>query len=121
MNYKYGFEKLEVWQDARYLVKKIYKLTAKYPSSEKFGLVNQMRRCAVSISSNIAEGTGRTGVKDQAHFYSMAYSSCLELMSQTILSLDLEFIIKEEEADIRGHIQLVSNKINALRKERLSR
>jgi len=121
MNYKYGFEKLEVWQHARQLVKKIYKLTAKYPSSEKFGLTNQMRRCAVSISSNLAEGTGRNSSKDQAHFYSMGYSSCLELMSQTILSLDLEFISKEEEADIREHIELVSNKINALRRARLSR
>ena len=68
MNYKYGFEKLQVWQDARQLVKIIYKLTAKYPSSEKFGLTNQMRRCAVSISSNLAEGTGRNSSKDQAHF-----------------------------------------------------
>ena len=121
MNYKYGFEKLQVWQDARQLVKIIYKLTAKYPSSEKFGLTNQMRRCAVSISSNLAEGTGRNSSKDQAHFYSMGYSSCLELMSQTILSLDLEFLDKEDETDIREHIELVSNKINALRKARLNR
>jgi len=121
MNYNFGFEKLQVWQDARQLVKKIYKLTAKYPSSEKFGLANQMRRCSVSISSNIAEGAGRKSAKDQAHFYSMGYSSCLELMSQTILSLDLEFIDNNDESDIREHIQLVSNKINALRKARLSR
>lgn len=80
------------------MVRKVYKLTGKYPSSEKFGLRNQMRRCSISISSNIAEGTGRTRAKDQAHFYSVGYSSCLELMNQTILSLDLEFISKEEEA-----------------------
>jgi len=52
MSYKYGFEKLNVWQDTRILVKDIYKLTADFPSSEKFGLTNQMRRCSISISSN---------------------------------------------------------------------
>ncbi len=59
MDYTYSFEKLEVWQKARQLVKVIYNLTRRYPEDERFGLVSQMRRCAISIASNLAEGTAR--------------------------------------------------------------
>jgi four helix bundle protein len=54
---KYSFEKLEVWQDARVLTKTVYKITKGYPDDEKFGLINQMRRAAISVSSNIVEGS----------------------------------------------------------------
>lgn len=67
--YQYGFEKLEVWKDSKELVKKIYILTEQLPKTETYGLLSQMRRAAISISSNLAEGSGRTHQKDQAHFF----------------------------------------------------
>jgi len=82
----YSFEKLEVWKEAIQLAVKTYKITDLYPSEEKFGLISQMRRCSVSVSSNIAEGTARLTNKDKAHFMTMAYSSALKLLNQAIIS-----------------------------------
>lgn len=114
--YTYPFEKLDVWQLAKQLVVKIYSLTKGFPSDEKFGMVNQMRRAAVSVSSNIAEGSSRNSQKDQANFYGMAYSSLMELLNQLIISNELSWVSGEELAIIRNDIEVVSFKINALRK-----
>ncbi len=114
--YIYSFEKLEVWQLSKKFVVKIYKATEKFPANEKFGLVNQMRRAAVSICSNLAEGSGRTTKKDQAHFYSMSYSSLMELLNQLLISVDLNFMTEKDLLPTRTDIEIVSMKINALRK-----
>ena len=79
-------------------------------------MVNQMRRAAVSVSSNIAEGSSRNSQKDQANFYGMAYSSLMELLNQLIISNELSWISNEELSIIRKDIEVVSFKINALRK-----
>lgn len=79
--YQHSFEKLNVWQESISLVECVYKATKKFPSSEKFGLISQMRRCAVSIASNIAEGSSRITAKDKAHFSTLAFSSCMELLN----------------------------------------
>jgi four helix bundle protein len=118
--YKFSFEKLDVWQDSRALTKLIYVVTKSFPDSEKFGLVSQMRRASVSVSSNIAEGSSRTSKKDQAHFYQIAYSSLMELLNQVIISRDLEFLNENHETQIRNSIGKVSNKLNALRKSRIN-
>ena len=118
--YKYSFEKLEVWKDAKDLVKKIYQITENYPKEEIYIMVSQMRRAAISISSNIAEGCGRTNTKDQAHFYQIAYSSTIELLNQIIISYELKFITDNHYFETRLLIEKVSNKINALRKKRLN-
>lgn len=76
-----GFEKLIVWQKARQLSVGIYKLTATYPSEEKFGLISQMRRCSVSMASNIAAGSGRHSPKDKARCTEVNYSSAIEKQS----------------------------------------
>ena len=113
--YTYSFEKLEVWQNARDLAKQIYIATKSYPEDEKFGLTNQMRRAVISISSNIAEGSGRTSNKDFAHFVQISYGSLLELLNQLILSLDLEYISNTIYFEIRPAIEEISNKLNSLR------
>ena len=77
----YSFEKLEVWKETIQLAAKTYKITDLFPKEEKFGLISQMRRCSVSVSSNITEGTARLTNKDKAHFMTMAYSSALELLN----------------------------------------
>ena len=88
----YLFEKLEVWQHARKLAVWTYSMTKKFPSEEKFGLIIQMRRAAISIASNLAEGTSRKTSKDQSHFSTIAYSSTIELLNDLIISNDLSFI-----------------------------
>ena len=75
--YRYSFEKLRVWQNARKFVLDVYKITNNFPAHEKFGLVDQIRRAVVSVPANIAEGSSRLSAKDQAHFTNIAYSSLM--------------------------------------------
>ena len=112
--YQFSFEKLEVWQLAKELVLQIYGISKKFPDNEKYGLVSQMNRAAVSVASNIAEGSSRMSKKDQAHFSQLAYSSLMELVCQLDICKDLDFIAKKEHAKIREKILVLSNKINAL-------
>lgn len=69
----------------------------------------------ISVSSNIAEGFSRKTKKDQAHFYTIAYSSLIELLNQIILSLDLIYIDNEQYLELRSSVELISNQMNALR------
>ena len=110
----YSFEKLGVWQEARSFSVSIYKITAKFPQEEKFGLVSQLRRGTISIASNIAEGSARTSHKDQANFYQIAYSSALEVLNQLIISCDLGFISNEDLVILRDKIESISFKLNSL-------
>lgn len=112
----YSFEKLEVWRLSKELVKTIYKITKGFPREEQFGLTNQMRRAAVSVSSNLAEGTSRITAKDKAHFTVIAYSSLVELLNQVILSYELSHIDEEVYKSIRLQIGELTNKLNALHK-----
>jgi four helix bundle protein len=121
MNYRYSFEKLDVWQKARQLIVKIYKLTSKYPNEEKFGLVSQMRRSSVSITSNIAEGTSRSSLKDQIRFTEIAYGSTLELYCQLVSSLDLGFLSENDFQDIDLELKEITNKLNALKNNQTKR
>ncbi len=70
------------------MVVKVYKLTAAFPDSEKFGIVSQIRRAAISVSSNLAEGTGRNSAKDQAYFYSIFYSSLMDFSRRLRFNTD---------------------------------
>ena len=91
----YSFEKLECWQHARQLAVWVYTVTKKFPEEEKFGIISQMRRAAISIASNIAEGTSRKTSKDQSYFSTISYSSTIELLNDLIISNDLGFIPAE--------------------------
>jgi four helix bundle protein len=93
-----SYKELDVWQQARLLVKNIYQLTKKFPKEEQFGLVGQMRRSVVSIPSNIAEGCGRNHFKDSVQFFFVARGSIYELETPPQLSADLEFTAPEELA-----------------------
>jgi four helix bundle protein len=83
---------LQVWQKARILVKDIYELTKLFPRYEQFGLADQMRRAAISIPSNIAEGFGRNSSKEFRQFLNIARGSCAELQTQVTLAKDLVYI-----------------------------
>jgi len=119
--YIYSFEKLEVWQLAKDFVIDIYQITKKYPENEKYGLVSQLNRAAVSIASNISEGTSRTSNKDQTHFTQIAYSSLMEVICQLIISKDLGFISEDVYLSLRKKAEKISNKLNSLRKSQLNR
>jgi len=112
----YSFEKLEVWHDARKLTKLVYSLTKSFPDDEKFGITSQMRRSVISVSSNIVEGSYRVTGKDKSNFMTIAYSSLMELLNQTIACLDLNYINEDQYNEIRTQIEKVSNKLNALTK-----
>ena len=86
-----------------------------------YGLSNQMKRAAISVVSNIAEGSGRATLKDQANFYQIAFSSIIELINQVIICNDLGFISDEETVLLRNEIEKVSNKLNALRRSRINK
>ncbi len=112
----YSFEKLECWQKARELSTYVYKITLQFPSEEKFGMVSQMRRCVVSIASNIAEGTSRISKKDQAHFSVISYSSAIELLNHCIIAKDLSYMSDEIYLNLREKIESVTYLISQLRK-----
>ncbi len=98
---------------ARQIAVEVYKLTSDFPASEKFGLTNQLRRAAISISSNIAEGSSRRNSKDRRRFIEMGYGSLLEVLSQLIISRDLGYINDANLSHIRPEIEKLSNKMNA--------
>ena len=89
MKKAHNFRELNIWKDSLQLVKKVYLLTSELPKDEKFGLIAQINRCAVSIPSNIAEGSGRTSEKEFLHFLNIAISSSYELETQLILVEEL--------------------------------
>lgn len=117
----FAFEKLKVWEEIIILIKSIYLVTKIYPDDEKFGLVTQMRRAVISVSSNLAEGSARTGLKEQAHFYQFSYSSLMEVLSQLILSKELLYIDAKRYSEIRSQISNVSYLLNQLRKSALTK
>lgn len=88
-------EDLKIWQKSIELVKEVYKLIPLLPKDEKFGLITQIQRCAVSIPSNISEGAGRNSTKEFVHFLSVANGSSFELHTQLILIYELGFLNKE--------------------------
>ena len=92
----FNFEKLEVWQKAIEFADNVYRITKAFPSDERFGLTNQMRRAAVSISSNIAEGTSRNSRIDNARFVEIATGSLFEVVSQAFLSKRLQLLTAED-------------------------
>ncbi len=112
----YSFEKLEAWQNARKLTGWVYRITKYFPEEEKFGIFNQMRRAALAISSNIAEGTSRVTSKDQCHFSTIAYSSTIELLNDLIISLDLLFLNENNYVEGRNLIEKQTYLISQLRK-----
>jgi len=112
----YSFEKLDVWKKSLEFAVKIYKVTKSFPSEEKFGLVNQMRRASISIGSNIAEGSSRKTRKDQGRFYTIAYSSAMEILNQLIISRELNMIDQSIYEELRSDVEVITAMLNRLYK-----
>uniref|UniRef100_UPI00404A1AAC four helix bundle protein n=1 Tax=Flavobacterium sp. TaxID=239 RepID=UPI00404A1AAC len=116
----HNFEKLKIWQKAMDVVVEVYKVSLLLPVDEKFNLIHQIKKCAVSIPSNIAEGSGRNSNKDKARFSEIAYGSSLELLNQVILCHDFEYIDENEYIEIREKITEVNMLIDGLYKSQIS-
>ena len=97
---------LDVWIKSRKLVGDIYAITSNYPKSELYGLVNQIRRCAISIPSNIAEGCGKRTAKDTLKFLYISRGSLYELETQLYLSFDLKYISENELNALLGQVNV---------------
>jgi len=111
-----SFTDLYAWQEGHKLVLMIYEITDKFPNKEIFGLVSQMRRCAVSITSNIAEGFSRATAKDKCQFYSIAHGSLTELQNQLIISRDVKYLDKENFTKIANQTIVVHKLITGLKR-----
>lgn len=96
MNKPMPYNELDVWKKTKELVLFIYTLTKKYPTEEIYCLVNQLRRCSISILSNIAEGYGRESIKEMVQFLFIARGSLFELEAQISISYDLKYITNDE-------------------------
>lgn len=112
-----SFKDLRAWQEAHKLVLMIYDETKNFPKEEIFGLISQMRRCAVSITSNIAEGFSRQSYKEKTQFYSIAQGSLTELQNQLIIAKDVGFITNKKFQEIDGQTIVVHKIISGLIKK----
>ena len=92
IQYNFSYRKLNVYQVSKDLVKEIYRIVNAFPPNEVYALSDQMRRAVVSIPSNIAEGTAKNSPKEQFHFLEISYGSLMELMCQTEIAYDLQYI-----------------------------
>lgn len=108
------FKELKVWQKAFDLSIEIYKATQTFPEEEKYGMSSQMRRAAVSIPSNIAEGHGRNSKKEFIHFLSIARGSVSELMTQLLISQKLEFCSEQITSEIISNLTEIDKMIVGL-------
>jgi four helix bundle protein len=108
------FKKLKVWEKGHQITLAIYKLTARFPKEELYGLTSQMRRAAASIVSNIAEGCGRAGRADFGRFLQMATGSASELEYQLLLAHDLNYLKAEEYQNLEKGVVEVKRMLSAL-------
>lgn len=108
------FRKLKVWGKSHALALQIYKATSQFPQSEEFGLVSQMRRSSASIPTNIAEGCGRGGRQEFAHFLRIAAGSASELEYQLLLSRDLTFLSEDSYRELSDKIAEIKRMLSAL-------
>lgn len=109
-----NFTDLNAWKEGHQVVLLIYGLTNKFPKTELFGLTNQMRRCVVSITSNIAEGFSRQSYKEKVQFYSISQGSVTELQNQILIAKDVGYILEDEFTNVQSRLLVMHKIINGL-------
>ena len=112
-----SFHDLRVWKEAHSFVVLIYKNTKSFPKEELFGITNQIRRAAVSITSNIAEGFGRETLKDRIHFYVIALGSLNETQNQLLVSRDVGYLKSDDWSKLEEQIIIINKMLNGLIKK----
>ena len=111
-----GYKELIVWQKAIALVKRVYEVTSAFPADERFGLVSQMRRAAVSVPSNIAEGQARHTTGEFIHGLSHAEGSLAELDTQLTIAIELKYCSQSMVADLFALLDEIRKMLNSLRR-----
>ena len=111
----YSFETLKAWQEARKLVVSVYRLLDSFPKFENYALCDQIRRAIVSVPSNLAEGSGRSSLKEQIHFIEISYGSLMEAYNQLIIAADLKYIDEQSLESLKPDIDTVAKLLNGLR------
>lgn len=109
-----NFRKLEVWNDARVLVKEVYLISSQLPQTEKFGLISQINRAVISIPANIAEGSAKDSQKDFIRFLQISLGSAYELETHLVLCKDLDFLNNINSLKIISKTQQLQKRIAAL-------
>lgn len=118
--FTYSFEKLEVYQKAMEVSLDLYRLSGSLPRRENFNIISQMDRAVVSITNNIAEGSGRASRREQARFSEIAFGSLTETINLLNWCLRLHYIDEEKHRDLRTRIDEVARMLNGLRKRQLA-
>jgi len=113
----HNYKNLKIWHEAMDLVTEVYSLTKKFPEQERYGLTSQLQRAAVSIPSNIAEGTSRASQKEFKHYLSISMGSAFEVTTQLELSFRLGYINEEEKDRILSINDLLQRKIQSFSKQ----
>lgn len=109
------YKELKIWQKGMVLAQSVYRLTARFPVDERFGLTSQMRRAAVSVPSNIAEGQARQGTREFLQFLSHTSGSLAELETQVLLSMELGYCGESDTTSIVGEITEMQKMVAAIR------
>lgn len=117
---KYSYKQLDLYKEAKALVKMVYGLLKKFPREEQYALCDQLRRAVISVPSNLAEGTGRTSPKDQAHFLEMAFGSLMEVDCQLDIAQELGYMSEEDLDKANVQISRVAAMLSGMRRKRLS-
>ncbi|MCR4593416.1 MAG: four helix bundle protein [Bacteroidaceae bacterium] len=117
----YAFENLNAWKESRKLVVIVYQSLDLFPGFERYALCDQIRRSVVSVSSNIAEGSGRISTREQLHFYEISYGSLMETYNQLILAADLKYIGENDLNNLKPQIDMVARMLNGLRSSLLKK
>ena len=112
----FNFERLEVWNEAIAFADRIYTITKAFPDGERFGLTSQMRRAAVSISSNIAEGSSRSSRPDFARFIEIAMGSVFEVVSQATISRRQGFLSEQSYVQVYAAAEKQARMLSGLRR-----
>ncbi len=111
----FRFEKLDVWQKAIALAGRVYNVTSRFPDNERFGLVSQLRRAAVSVSSNIAEGSGRSSAKEFVRFIDISFGSLMEVVSQIQIALNQAYLAPDDHRTIYSDAEELARMLSGLR------
>jgi len=109
-----SYKDLKIWRNSIELVKRIYIITKDFPKDEVYGLVSQMRRCAVSVASNIAEGKTRQHTNEYIQFLYVALGSCAELETQVVIAKELKYISSVIESEIQSTTNQIGRMIRGL-------
>lgn len=121
MGVKYDYKQLDVYKESKTLVKMVYKLLKGFPKEEQYAMCDQIRRAVVSVPSNVSEGLGRYSIKEQVHFFEIAYGSLREVDCQLDVACDLGYISQTDMDNVIKQMDKVAALISGLRSKRIER